>query len=60
MMKYLAALLNCYICCIWALNNVMLLYALGYPNIYVGGGNLNVPSMNLSVFCIRNSFHQNV
>lgn len=24
-MKYLAALLNCYICCIWALNNVMLL-----------------------------------
>ena len=35
-MKYLAALLNCYICCIWALNNVMLLSAWVYPNICVG------------------------
>ena len=50
-MKYLAALLNCYICCIWALNNAAFC---------VGEGNINVPSMNLSEFYIRNSFHQNV
>ena len=59
-MKYLAALLNCYICCIWALNNVMLLSAWVYPNICVDEGNLNVLSTNLFEFYIQNSFHQNV
>lgn len=59
-MKYLAALLNCYICCIWALNNVMLLSAWVYPNSFVDEGNINVPSLNLFEFYTRNSFHQNV